>query len=86
MFKRKKDLLPTIIASYFNSEISSNHSYNLRNRRNNRNHFRSNTKTGEKSIQNGGEILWQELPPYLKDLETLATFKKYYKSYLIELE
>ena len=35
MFKRKKDLLPTIIASYFDSEILSNHSYNLRNRRNN---------------------------------------------------
>ena len=85
MFKSKNDLLPTTIANYFDIAPMQEHSYNLRRRQNNINRFRSNTITGEKSIQNEGEKLWQNLPPYLKDLESLQTFKKYYKSYLLEI-
>ena len=85
MFKSKNDLLPTTIANYFDIAPQQEHSYNLRRRQNNINRFRSNTIAGEKSIQNEGEKLWQNLPPYLKDLESLQTFKKYYKSYLLEI-
>ena len=86
MFKRKRDLLPTTIANYFETELHSEHSYNLRNRRNDYNRFRSNTTFGEKSIQNRGETLWRDLPQYLKDLDSFATFKKYYKTYLLALD
>ena len=86
MFKRKKDLLPITIANYFETDQQSQHSYSLRNRRNDYNHFRSNTTFGEKSIQNRGETLWRDLPQYLKDLDSIATFKKYYKSYLLALD
>ena len=65
MFKRKKDLLPTSIANYFDTENQSEHQYNLRSRRNNTHQFRSNTIFGEKSIQNEGENLWTDLPPHI---------------------
>ena len=81
MYKKKNDLLPTLIANHFDVTSLPEHSYNLRNRRQNSFNFRSNTVFGEKSIQNEGERLWRELPPYLKDLESTVTFKKYYKSY-----
>ena len=86
MFKKKKDLLPTTVANFFETGSPPEHSYNLRNRRNNNYIFRSNTVFGENSIQNKGEKLWRELPPYLKDLDTMITFKKYYKSYLLEMD
>ena len=84
MYKRKNDLLPTSIANYFDTQPQPEHSYNLRSQRSTRNHFRCSTITGKKSIQNEGENLWTDLPPYLKDLDSLITFKKYYKSFLLE--
>ena len=86
MFKKKNDLLPTTIANYFDIEAQPEHSYDLRRRPNNNDRFRSNTATGNKSIQNEGENLWRELPTYLKDLESLTTFKKHYKLHLLETE
>ena len=86
MFKKHKNLLPTTIANYFEVAPPPEHSYNLRNRRSNNYTFRSNTVFGEKSIQNEGERLWRELPPYLKDLDSIVTFKKYYKTYLLETD
>ena len=82
MFKKKKSLLPTTIANYFEVGLHPGHTYNLRRRQNNTNTFRSNTITGQKSIQNEGEKLWRELPPYLKDLDSIIAFKKFYKTYL----
>ena len=86
MYKRKKDLLPTTIANYFDTVSQPEHSYGLRNRRNPTNHFRSKTATGKKSIQNQGENIWRDLPPYLKDSDSLISFKKWYKSYLLETD
>ena len=83
MFKRKNNLLPTTIANFFVTESRPESRYNLRRRQNNNLCFRSNLEVGKKSIQNVGEILWSELPPYLKDLESLKMFKKFYKSHLI---
>ena len=86
MFKKKNNLLPTTIADYFDIETQPEHSYDLRRRPNNNYRFRSNTTTGKKSIQNEGEILWRDLPTYLKDLESLTTFKKHYKLHLLGTE
>ena len=83
MYKRKKELLPTVIASYFDTEPAAVHTYNLRRRENSSYSFRSNTINGQKSIQNKGEILWQEMPQYLKDIDSLISFKKFYKAHLI---
>ena len=83
MFKRKNNLLPTTIANFFATESRPESRYNLRRTPNNGLCFRSNLEVGKKSIQNIGEILWSELPPYLKDSESLKMFKKYYKSHLI---
>ena len=84
MYKKKKDLLPTVIANYFEAEPRPGHNYNLRTRRNESHSFRSNTAIGKKSIQNEGEMLWRELPQYLKDVDSNLSFKKLYKAHLIE--
>ena len=83
MFKRKNNLLPTTIANFFATENRPVSRYSLRRRQSNNLCFRSNLEVGKKSIQNIGELLWSELPPYLKDSESLKMFKKYYKSHLI---
>ena len=85
MYKRKNNLLPCTIANFFQTKSQTESRYNLRERRN-VNQFRSKLDVGKKSIQNQGEILWSQLPPYLKDLESLKMFKKYYKSHLIGTE
>jgi len=36
----------------------------------------------QKSIQNEGETLWNDLPHYLKTAETKVSFKRLYKSHL----
>ena len=83
MYKEKKNLLPTTIANYFELSPPNEHRYNLRTRRNNSTTFHCNTINGQKSIQNEGEILWRELPQYLKDIDSKISFKKFYKSHLI---
>ena len=83
MFKKEKNLLPTSIANYFETETRSEHSYNLRRRQNTTNAFRSNTALGKKSIQNEGKLFWNDLPQYLKDIDSSIAFKKHLKSYLI---
>ena len=83
MFKKEKDLLPTTIANYFETKSHNEHRYNLRNRQNSSHIFRSNTTLGKKSIQNEGNIFWNELPQYLKDINSQIAFKKHLKSYLI---
>ena len=64
-------------------EVSRVHSNNLRPRQNDRILFQSNTTTGRKSIQYGGQILWRDLLQYLKDIDSPITFKKYQKAYLL---
>ena len=83
MYKKKHNLLPTTIAEYFAPVNPTEHQYNLRSRANRNRSLRSNTVTGQKSIQNEGENLWNDLPHYLKTAETKLTFKKLYKSHLI---
>ena len=83
MYKNKKTLLPTTIASYFEVNSQTTHTYNLRRRESRTHNFRSNTVIGQKSIQNEGEILWNDLPQYLKDFDSIITFKKYLKTHLI---
>ena len=83
MFKKKKNLLPTVIANYFETLPRPEHRYNLRSRQNDSHTFRSNSVIGQKSIQNEGEIFWRELPQYLKDIDSSGTFKKFYKAHLL---
>ena len=83
MYKKKKALLPTTIANYFEPETRPEHNYNLRRRQNENSNFRSKLAIGKKSIQNRGETVWKKMPQYLKDCDTLIMFKKYYKSYLL---
>ncbi len=84
IFKKEKDLLPTTIANYFQEGAPTEHNYNLRQRNNNSNNFRSNTTMGKKSIQNEGKVFWNKLPQNLKDIESPIAFKKLLKSFLIE--
>ena len=84
MYKKEKSLLPTTIANYFEPVSRNEHRYNLRRRQNEPPSIRSNTATGNKSIQIGGEILWKNLPSYLKECESLISFKNLYKSYLLD--
>ena len=83
--KKEKRLLPTVIANYFDIETGSNHGYNLRGRSNPKN-IRTNTAIGRNSIQYVGEILWRELPQYLKAIDSVSTFKRFFKSFLLGLE
>ena len=72
---------PATNADNFAPENPTEHQYNLRSRSTN-SYFRSNTAIGQKSIQNEGESLWNDLPHYLKTAETNTSFKKLYKSHL----
>ena len=83
MHKKEKNLLPTVIANHFDAEARPEHNYNLRRRQNNQNPFRSNTATGRNSIQFHGLNLWNELPEYLKDIDSIPHFKKLLKSHLL---
>ena len=83
MHKKKHNLLLTTIAEYFTPFNPTEHQYNLRSRTKRNSSFRSNTVIGQKSIQNEGENLWNDLPHYLKTAETKLSFKKLYKSHLI---
>ena len=83
MFKAENDLLPTTIANYFETQPQIEHGYNLRRRQNTTNAFRSNTTLGKKSIQNEGKLFWNDLPQYLKDIDSSIAFKKLLKSFLI---
>ena len=86
MYKKKKGILPATIADHFEPFQRPQHSYNLRRRQNDSPKFVFNTALGHKSMQCEGEITWENLPPYLKDCDTLKIFKKLYKSYLFESE
>ena len=82
MHKKEKNLLPTNIANYFDVDARPEHDYNLRQRQSIQNPFRSNTMTGQKSIQFEGFNLWNKLPQYLKDIESPSHFKKLLKTHL----
>ena len=84
MYKEKKGILPAKIAHHFEPFQRPQHSYNLRRRRDDSPKFVFNTASGRKSIQCEGEKTWDDLPPYLKDCDTLNIFKKFYKSYILE--
>ena len=76
MLKREKNLLPTSIANYFETEVQTNRGYNLRRRRSPTHAFRSKTVLGKTSIQNKGKLFWNNLPECIKDLESPIAFKK----------
>ena len=80
MFKKKRSLLPAVIANHF--EYESPNPFRRR-EDSSLSKIISKTAYGSKSIQSAGEKLWRETPPYLKDLDSFSTFKRYYKSYLL---
>ena len=80
MYKKKRNLLPTIIANHFEYESPNPFRRRVDTTLSN---IISKTAYGDKSIQSAGEKLWHETPPYLKDLDSFSTFKRYYKSYLL---
>ena len=80
----KSNILPVTIADHFEPlERPPVHSYNLRRRRNDDSpKFSFNSATGRKSIQYEGEQLWNNLPQYLKECDSLNVFKGFYKKYI----
>ena len=84
MFKKEKNLLPTSIANYFETEVQNEHGYNLRRRRSPTHAFQSKTILGKKSIQNEGKLFWNNLPECLKDLDSPIAFKKLLKKLLMD--
>ena len=85
LFKSKKNIIPVVIANHFEPVQRPAHSYNLRRRQNDPSpKFVFHTATGRKSIQNVGENQWNDLPPYLKDIDSLNLFKVNYKKYILE--
>ena len=85
MYKRKRNLLPATIANHFEYENRVGHNGYFRDQC--VNIYRidqslpkiiSNSTYGEKSIQNGGDQLWHETPQYLKDLDSVSSFKRFY--------
>ena len=83
MYKMKNNILPVTIADHFEPLERPVHSYNLRRRRNDDSpKFSFNSATGRKSIQYEGEQLWNNLPQYLKECDSLNVFKGFYKKYI----
>ena len=91
MYKRKYNLLPANIANHFEYENRLGHYSFFRDQCSNIYRIDrslpkviSNTSYGDKSIQIVGEKLWHESPQYLKDLDSLSSFKRFFKSHLID--
>ena len=87
MFKDKHGLLPATItiANHFEFENRLDNRYRFRRGVNDTTpRLLYRTASGEKSVQHRGEKLWNDLPPYIKDLDSLKSFKRFYKAHLIE--
>ena len=85
MFKKTKGLLPvTDIANHFNlKNANRSQRYNLRSRGSNMATIEYSSSHGEKSIQNRGSKLWNDLPHEIINSETLSIFKRKLKSHLL---
>ena len=85
MYKSKNNILPTEIAKHFENEVLPEQKLGLRRRENNTiPKILTMSSSGEKSIQTRGEQHWANIPPYLKDLDSFASFKRFLKSHLLE--
>ena len=89
IFKSKNGLLPvSSIANYFDRD-PPRHRYNTRNR--NQNVFSSLpidllSEHARKSIQCKIVTLWNNIPSYVREVESLNIFKSSLKRYLLDLE
>ena len=86
IFKREKGLLPDPnIAKHFEvRNENTSHSYNLRNRGGNLPKNSYSSSHGEKPIQCRGANLWNSLLDVITSTETLRSFKKQLKTFLLE--
>ena len=83
LYKSKNDLLPTIIGNYF--EVQRNNRLpNLRPRNISSPEIIIRLVSGEKSIQYRGVKVWENIPDQIKTSESFISFKKKFKSYLLE--
>ena len=86
-FKKKHSLLPpNSLGNYFEPDPHVNHhSYGLRSRTNNvPTRLVCHTKFAEKSYQIGGLKLWNEIPEEIKNSVSLISFKRSYKTFLLD--
>ena len=85
VFKDKNGLLPVSMANHFQLLRSSHHSQNMRARPSDNSTIVHRTQLGEKSIQKRGIEFWNDIPQYLKDIDSPQFFKKSLKTHLIAL-
>ena len=86
-FKMKHSLLPpNSLGNYFEPDPHVNHhSYGLRSRTNNvPTRLVCRTKFAEKSYQIGGLKLWNKIPEEIKNSMSLISFKRSYKTFLLD--
>ena len=86
IFRKENDLLPVRdIANHFmlrNENVT--HRYNLRNRNVNMSTIEYTSSFGEKSVQFRGAKLWNSLPEDLCNSQSMVSFKKKLKLYLLD--
>ena len=84
-FKSENDLLPCSIGNYFEVDnCAEQHSHFMRSVGDNiAPRIKSRTTSGEKSIQYRNSHLWADIPSEIKSYESLNSFKKHYKKFLI---
>ena len=76
--------MPDIANHFIDRNANISHRYNLRKRGAIISKIAYSSSFGEKSIQLRGANIWNTLPAYLRDCESLKCFKKHFKEYLFE--
>ena len=84
MFKEKNNLLPVLIANYFDPRPIHQHSLYTRNNGLYQGPLISfRTQLGARTIQNKGQDLWDTIPDSIKEVESPVFFKRKYKEHLL---
>ena len=71
MYKYHNNKLPANFSNYFQIQAAVTHSYNLRNRSQNRRIF---SNYAEKMIKHNGVDIWNTIPPEIKSCKNLKSF------------
>ena len=84
IYKKRNNIIPIQIGNYFEVlDHNIENRYNFRSRTDFVERIDYRTCYGEKSLQFREQILWNDLPENVKNSETLKSFKKQMKLYLL---
>ena len=86
IFKVKNDMIPIPLKNYFETRTNAAHGYNLRRRQETAQPMIYRTSYALKTIQYKVPFIWKDIPQNIQVCETLMSFKKQLKLYLLQMQ